>query len=372
MILCLSITLALGTGCRSAIPFYPIGIYSVATTNDLRVVRDARFNTVAGSADKDYLDAADELGLKVLASPNTSAGSGFNAAIARRTVAASDAHPALWAWYVVDEPDLNGISPEDVIAANRFIKNLPGRKPTALVVYNGYASLQYANITDIMMVDRYPIPWLPLANFQQHVRMTRLALGKKKPLIAVIQAFDWTYYKELVAEEKNFRPPTYEELRCMTYCALAMRANGIFYYAFNDANAWRMSEHPETWEALKRVVSELNDYLPLFQAEHLWWPLVHRFEDPAIRFNAALESSITSVLLRVKHGNKQVPSGDYVVAINNTPKKHTYSFQSPQPLKGAVFVLGEDRFVAAEKNWVKDEFDPFAIHIYGPLEQSIP
>src|SRR3990172_6645654 len=43
------------TGCRllaksPAGPFYPIGIYAVASTNDFRTVRDAGFNVVAGRA----------------------------------------------------------------------------------------------------------------------------------------------------------------------------------------------------------------------------------------------------------------------------------------------------------------------------------
>lgn len=358
--------IGVATGCKSPSTFYPVGIYSVPTTNDLRVVREAGFNLVAGSAEKGYLDAARGFGLKVLASPHTSAGKGFNASAARGAIKTFDSHPALWAWYLIDEPDLNEIPPEDVIKANRFIKNLHGIKPTALVVYSGYSSLHYANITDIMMIDRYPIPWLPLANFPQHVRMTRLALGKKKPLIAVIQAFDWHYYRELLPQEKDFRPPTYEELRCMTYCALAQRANGLFYYAY-DGGGWKMSEHPDVWDALKKVVAEVDDFLPLFQAEHLWWPINHRFQDQSIRFNAALEGSIMPTLLRVKKGNYQVPAGDYVVAVNNTPKKHVYSFQLPSTTNPGVAILGEDRFARIEDDWVKDEFEPYAIHIYGPL-----
>jgi hypothetical protein len=369
--LCFMVLLTLTAACRTTSSFYPIGIYSVPA-KDLQTIQEAGFNVVAGRADKKYLDAARDLRLKVLASPGTSAGKGFNATLARRTIASFDSHPALWAWYLVDEPDLNAISPDDVKNANQYIKNLPGIKPTALVVYNGYSSLHYANITDLMMVDRYPIPWLPLANFQQHVRMTRLALGQKKPLIAVIQAFDWTYYRELVAEEKNFRPPTYEELRCMTYCALAQRANGLFYYAYSDDKRWKMSEHPEVWDSLKKVIAEVNDNLPLFEAEHLWWPIVNRYQDPAIRFNAALEASITSVFLRVKKGNYQVSPGDYVLAVNNTDKKHIYSFRLPRSAGEAILVLGEERRLLTRDDWVKDEFEPYAIHIYGPLPKVSP
>ena len=357
------------TGCQNLRPpFYPLGIYSVPGLKDLPAVRRAGFNLVTGPAERSFLDAAQTVNLKVLASLPTAAGPQFNALAVRRTVAALDFHPALWGWYLIDEPDVTKVSPEAVRAAQRFMKFIPAKKPTALVIYQGATAIDYANIADITMIDRYPIPWLPLANVPQHVRLVRLALGKKKPLIAVIQAFDWSAYREELPGEKNLRPPTYDELRCMTYCALAQRATGLFYYCF-ASGAWRITEHPEVWEALKKVVREVNERSPLFQAEHLWWPVSHQFGDPTIRFNAALDSSITSVLLRVKRGNAAVPPGDYILTVNNTDKPHGYSFSLPKggSVNGIIPVLGEDRFVAFLDQWVTDSFEPYAVHVYGPL-----
>src|SRR5204862_1578754 len=140
---------------------------------------------------------------------------------ARQAIGQVDGQPALCAWYLNDEPDLNLISPDQVKSAQGFMKSLAPSKPTALVIFQGYEARDYANITDVLMVDRYPIPWLPLANFGQHIQMARLALPPNKPLIAVIQAFDWSLSPELLPGERNLRPPTETELRCMTYDALA-------------------------------------------------------------------------------------------------------------------------------------------------------
>jgi hypothetical protein len=261
------------------------------------------------------------------------------------------------------------------------------------------------------MIDRYPIPWLPLANFGQHVQMARLALPPTKPLIAVIQAFDWNYFPELVPGERNLRPPTEPELRCMTYDALARGANGLFYYAYDDGR-WKMREHPETWAALTHVVAEVNTRRPLFQAEPIWWAKSHAFGDPAHRFNAALEGSITSCLLRVRKGNAAIPGGDYVLAVNNTEWTQSYSFNVPErrakmanarqrPSKGRgtgemakkeeeseekpgagrkkpvpsgqpsaeleVPIVGEHRTVAVRRGRITDEFGPYAVHVYGPF-----
>ena len=184
----------------------------------------------------------------------------------------------------------------------------------------------------------------------------------------------------------------------MTYEALARGATGLFYFAF-DAG-WKMREHPETWAALSKVVQEVNERLPLFQAEHQWWAKEHQFGDPAHRFNAALQSSVTSCLLRVTGSNSVVTAGDYILAVNNTERSQQYSFALPreseaipspeskvhrqapagdrrQPVRGRegvvegepppVPALGEERHVQPEHGRIQDEFPPYGIHVYGPL-----
>ncbi|MBU6401936.1 MAG: hypothetical protein KGS61_16590 [Verrucomicrobia bacterium] len=345
---------------------YPLGIYSVPNATDLPLVRQAGFNLVTGPPTRPYLDAALTNGIKVLAAPGTSAGPGFDPAAARRTVHALDAHPALWAWYLVDEPDLNRIPPLQVIQANRFLKDLRARKPTALVIYNGVNALDYANIADLMMIDRYPIAWLPLANFPQHVRMTRFALGPRKPLIAVIQAFDWNYYRELLPGETQLREPTYPELRCMTYTALTAGANGLFYYCFDDQR-WKMLEHPATWTALKSVVAEVRSRQALFQADRVWWPCSTDYARPADRFNEALESSIAAVMLHVRVGRAEIPSGYYLVTVNTTRKEIDWKVRPPGNLAGAVPVVDENRRLQSRDGWLADNFPACGVHVYGPL-----
>ena len=331
------------------------------STNDFAEIRSAGFTLVCGPADKAYLDAARAAHLKVLASPSGHSqnyGAGINSL---------DRHPALWAWYLFDEPDMNLVPPTQVAAAHQNLKRLGARKPTALVLFQGYEARNYGNITDILMVDRYPIPWLPLANFGQHVQMARLATPTHQPLMAVIQAFDWSSYPELLTNyHGNFRPPTCGELRCMTYEALARGANGIFFYEFDGR--WKIREHADLWNCLKAVVREVSERSPLFAGTPLWWPKEHEFGDPNSAFNAALQSSVTSTLLRVKDSNPHIPAGDYIVAVNNTPQDLCYSFLVPaQDALAPVSVLGEDRAVVLNDGRLADQFCPYAVHVYGPL-----
>jgi hypothetical protein len=153
----------------------------------------------------------------------------------------------------------------------------------------------------------------------------------------------------------------------MTYEALARGANGLFYFSFDDAR-----KLPATWEALKAVAKEVNECLPLFQARPLWWAKNHHFGDPALRYNQALESSVTSTLLRVSVGNDLVPCGDYILAVNNTERRHQYSFELPHSQPStlhhrALPVHGEGRAIQPNQNRLQDEFGPYAVHVYGPL-----
>jgi hypothetical protein len=357
-------------GCAShSTRFYPLGIYDVRDTNDFSIVREAGFNLITGPADGPFLDAAKAHGLKVMAAPGASAGPGFQSGPARRAIQRYDAHPALWAWYLVDEPEMTGVAPEYVLAANRFLKSLGARKPTSLVLYHATAALSYVDAADILLIDRYPIPWLPLADFPKHLRLARSAAGKNHPLIAVIQAFDWAATPNLLPQERHLRPPSYEELRCLTYCALVTGANGLFYYAF-DNGPWKMEEHLDTWYALHTVIQEVTARLPLFRAQRLWWPAHLDFHDYANRFNAALESSVMLALLRVPHGDAAVPSGHYVLAVNNTTNLHVVTLSLPGILSPTLPVFSERRALPVQRHGVTDVFPPYAVHVYGPLDYS--
>jgi hypothetical protein len=412
------------TGCRSPAPgFFPLGIYAPGSTNELQEIHSAGFNLVTGPASQAFLQAAGRHQLHVLAVIPSTPGRFFASSPVESMVRRQDSNPNLWAWYVVDEPDLNGISPMAVEQANRVVKQ-SGRKPTALVLYSGSDALDYAAIPDILMIDRYPVPWLPLANFSQHVRLARFAAGPQKSLITVIQAFDWNYYPELLGVRTNLsrpggcdalvaervgdasspeasaptngapafsrdaggvrtfcdrasqpcvsappsfrlRVPTYEEIRCMSYCALAEGANGLFYYAYDDGK-WRMSDHPATWDALRQVVGEVNRRLPLFTARHPWSGIYVTYPDWASGWNEALNSAVTTVVLEAAAGNATVKKGRYVLSVNTTARDVKFQVHLPT-LPGTLAVFEENRNVMVNAGVLSDGIGPYAVHVYGPF-----
>jgi len=352
-------------GCCSPRPgFFPLGIYAPGSTNSLQEIHSAGFNLVTGPASQEFLQAAGLNQLHVLAAIPSAPGQASTPASVGTSVWKMDANTNLWAWYVADEPDLHGVPPSAVAQANRMVKRL-GHKPTALVLYSGSDALDYAAIPDILMIDRYPVPWLPLANFSQHVRLARLAAGPQKPLIAVIQAFDWNCFPELLDNRPNLRVPTGEEIRCMTYSALAEGANGLFYYAYDDGK-WRVRDHPATWDALCKVAGEVNRRLPLFTAQHPWSGVYVTYTDWAAGWNEALNSAVTTTLLEVKAGNATVKAGRYVLSVNTTARHLKYLVHLPT-LPGTLPVFEETRNVTVNNGVFTDEIAPYAVHIYGPF-----
>ena len=162
-------------------PFFPVGIYGVGSTEHLQQVHEAGFNTVVGPANKAFLDQAQALGIQVIASPGASAGRDFDPSKFEGKVIDYDHHPALHSWYLVDEPDMTRTPPWQVAMDQRLFKAHAARKPTSLVLFDGVNARDYGAIPDILMVDSYPIPWMPLAHFSQHMTWARPCLLYTSP-----------------------------------------------------------------------------------------------------------------------------------------------------------------------------------------------
>ena len=361
---------AFGAGCRE-VPkagakrdFYPLGLYGVRS-NDFGVVSAAGFNVVFGGPSLEVLETARRQGLRVMGYPPEVGKDAKNAALVRQV----DGHPALWAWYLSDEPDLNRVSPAEFRERRTALRAAGARKPAAVVFYQAAEAPPYAEVSDMVMVDRYPVPWQPLAVASAQWRMGRMVAGRDKPFIAVLQAFDWNAHKELLPGEGNLRPPNYEELRCMVYQALAEGADGLFFYAW-ESGSWRLREQRPTWDALQRVIAEVNDRRGLFLGESMWLPRAFDMGPGPERLNATLDPSVRPVLLRVTAASRTVPVGDYLLCVNTTPRAVLLSFGVPAKGLESLPVLGEERYVGVADDWAMDDFAPYAVHIYGPFRAT--
>lgn len=303
-------------------PFFPIGLYGVNQESSLETLSEAGFNLVVGPARSSFLDKAHTLGMSVIASPGASAGRGFDPSRFAQTVNQLDAHPALHSWYLVDEPDMTRTPPWQVEMDQRLLKAHAIRKPTSLVLFDGLHARDYGGIPDILMVDSYPIPWMPLAHFSQQMNWSRSIAGPDKPLYAILQAFDWYAFREALPRETQFRVPTHEELRCMTYLALAQPVDGLLFYTYSSGK-WHLPDHPDLWHGLLEIVATLQDRPFLQGCRRLPWIPSYTLSPYEKRRSQTQEPSIHCAHLRDREGM------DHVVLINTTEQPLNLSITLP-------------------------------------------
>ncbi len=249
------IAFAVGGNC------FVLGIYSAKEPKDLKIIKQVGFNTF-----QTYDKGADAIaalarearphGLKMLAYPNNIINSKYERQAQSWPV---------YAWYLIDEPDIfntpfGKLKQKDTEAKNAF----PLHK-TAFVLSEGAPKINYYRAADIVMVDWYPVPHLALESLGQETAKARAGMVKagldNKPLIAVVQAFDWKDFEQYRPDNDRIgRYPTAEEINFMSFHALLSGADGLFYFALSEAR-----KTPQKWAALTNTVKELNYLSPVLE-----------------------------------------------------------------------------------------------------------
>jgi hypothetical protein len=263
---------------------------------NLAEARDLGMDFVVGPAQREYLDSAERLGLKVITPAKTPTG-----------------HSAVMGSMLADEPDLHGIGPEQVAVEYRQAKR-HSRRPIYLNLSSGFSAEAYANNCDVVMFDWYPVNWTPIETFYSHLRAARTAAGKK-PFFAVIQTFDWSKYPEMMPAG-SYRKPTPAEVKAMTLWAAMNGANGIAFYPYDDGRG-SLSASPEIATAIKQSIELVRDYDWLFESPRAWIEYPLQFQSAADKTNSIAETSIAIRAARTK----EHPEVTHIVAANTTGRE---------------------------------------------------
>jgi hypothetical protein len=233
-------------------------------------------------------------------------------------------------------------------------------------------SNHYIDAIDILMVDRYPVPWMPVSDLGHHVRLGKLAAGHDKPVWAIIQAFSWEVYPGLMPQEINLRPPSYAELRAMVFDAVAQGAEGILFFGY-QVSSWNLEDHPGVWASIQIVVDELRKFIPIVTGSRIWRATDSQYKVYSQRFNARGFSAISLAFFEVslRMSTSEVPPGVYLLAVNTTELDQEVSIRirdlpvSAEPL--TVQRLTDEKPMPIQDQWISERFDPLEVHIYGPL-----
>jgi len=259
-------------------PFFPLGFYfSTLREDEVRTISRAGFNCAMPYAfsglDVDeagpLLDMARRHGVMVIYSikdlyvgtrwmPRRFPTPGAMADRVRQVVERFRSHPNLLAWYVNDElpPTLRG----DLEARYDLVRGLDPDHPTWAVLYQVDQLSEYRHTCDVLGTDPYPVARGPVAMAGEWARKTREAGLGARAFWQVPQAFAWGSAREPADAPQN-RPPTYDEVRCMTYQALIEGAKGLIYYAFYELQGDPLG-FDARWADMTRIGREVRALEP--------------------------------------------------------------------------------------------------------------
>ncbi len=355
--LCLFAAIAtLWTGCAARPRQFPIGLYDVPPEH-FPTIAAVGFDTVVAPASLESLQAAKTHGLNVIASVY---------ADDRARIESVRDHSSLKAWYLFDEPDLNRASPSAVASLNARMHRL-SHKPTMVVLMSGNSVEKYRDSADFVGVDWYPVPWAPVATVAREMRLARLA-SRGRPFYAILQAFDWKSSSELLRTNTPLRPPTAEEMRCMTYLALTQGASGLLFYTY-QSNRWNIREHPEVWNALTDLVRDVRLNAPIFAHRVLWWP--SDTESHGEMHNEIMEARVLVSLYHVKEQDGAVRPGYYLVAVNSSASPTDFSFRLPFNEEITFDTSCDSGEFTVNDDWVRKTYAPFEVCIFGPIKATL-
>ncbi len=239
---------------------FTIGLYGVKTSSDVVLAKEAGFNCVQTyiSEPKTIDSLAEEAiknDIKLVVYPDK--------IIKDKKYKIEAKKYPIKAWYLFDEPDVWKLSREKLISLNENTKKIYPDIQTTFVLGQGFPFVPYYDIADILMVDWYPVPHLPLESFGENIALAKLGLvlmgQEKKELWAVVQMFDWKEYKQYRKDENRIgRFPKKEEIRFMSYDAIFNGATGLFYFTCYSGGQPLAQAKPKEWTKTVEVIQEMS------------------------------------------------------------------------------------------------------------------
>ncbi len=239
---------------------FTIGLYGVKKAEDIIRAKDAGFNCV---------QTYDKSPEKIKELANEAIKNEITLVVYPNKIIETDKYKLdaksypIKAWYLFDEPDVWNFSRKDLISLNSTIKEIYPNIQTTFVIGEGFTKIPYYDIADILMVDWYPVPHLPLESFGENIALAKQGLTmvnqEKKELWAVVQMFNWKEYKQYRKDNERIgRFPKKEEIRFMSYDAIFNGATGLFYFTYYSNKKPLPEEKPKDWANIVEVIQEMS------------------------------------------------------------------------------------------------------------------
>jgi hypothetical protein len=283
-----------------------------------------------------YLDSAEERGVKVLIDLHPASISEI-----QRRVKIVKNHPALYGYYLEDEPEIRDISAETVIEKYNAVKQVDSdpNHPVVLTFNQNLATVQdYFPAADIVARELYTLPRIPYVKDEVTV-----ARNAGKEYLALPGAF----------QGQGYSMPSAETFRYMVFGAVAAGADGIMPFIFEG----HIGQPPAPAAGYRdQIVYPTTDLLTSIV------PLLAKGSNGLVSSSAiASANSITWVF-------KGDSNDAVLVAANNSSSSRSsidFTVDGVDHPVTSVTVVGESRTVTMNSNGqITDSFAGYGSHIY--------
>ncbi|MBN2531989.1 MAG: hypothetical protein JXB88_03805 [Spirochaetales bacterium] len=175
--------------------------------------------------------------------------------------------PALWAWYLYDEPADRMI--KDLNEVYKKIKELDPFHPVIITHGKMEKLAKNASNCDVLWPDRYDLPY-SFIHIRNIVKDIRNKLSKPCWIVSqghavnlVHLAREWHYKTNEAAQSIYFAPHTHrpnpKEIRTQFHHAVSLNSPGAIYYWYPDNYYILEEQAPEVWQAFSALGAEVSE-----------------------------------------------------------------------------------------------------------------
>ncbi len=338
------------------LPFLPTGFYSSLRGDNYRFLNSevteginlySPYHNILPENQKDrmgYLDLCAKLGIQVnynvcsLAAGRGGVGTKSNASLddrlqlLREEVKRVKDHPALLSYYIADEPDGQGVSPEYLKRAYEVIHEIDPYHPVSVVIISSLPARRYEQTYDIVMADPYPIPQAAASEAPRMIREIYDQMKYEKAVWLVPQVFG--------GGEIWRREPNKREVRAMCYGSILSGARAIQgFHRMPDSGS------PLLWNGFKEVAVELQQLTP------------YLYDPNPIQ----VKTNTSQVIAKAYRANGNL----LLIAQNMDNEPCPLKLNVPmQPLHDVARQVFENRTTAIRGGWITDFLPPFGTAVY--------
>lgn len=340
-----------GAVIRARDDFYPLGTYGYVTPREY-AANGLNMYVSFGRLGRGALDSLAAYGLFGI---TPMAGGGFDRAPDRETLG----HPAIWAYYLHDEPDCGDYTMEklphelrigtlgmEMCARERNAYTAEPRKLTYLVIDQTYKPANwfvYGPIADVCAVDHYPPPGKQ-KDIVSTIEATRMGCGPQM-LVFIFSAW-WPEPKQPKEGQPRGRMWYADEERLNIAWAVACGAQGLVCYIhctepIGDSIFHGAGEFPDVWHAIGQMYREVGLVGPVLACA---WPIDGIVTAPEGIFARALIGPEAAVVVAINEAGCQSTDDDFMC---RPAKDVKLTVELPPWLSGVgAASVGEGRFEA--------------------------